>query len=87
MLTSQKGMEPNGWSSDGSDSTPSFTPDGKGLAYVIHVDGADNLWVQPIDGRKGYKLTEFKSDEISDFAWSPNGHRLAIVSAQNRMSC
>ena len=58
---------------------PRFTPNDKALVYAIRVNGVDNLWVQPINGAKGYPLSSFKSDEIYDFHWSPSGHRLGIV--------
>lgn len=58
---------------------PQFTADGKALAYTIHINGVDNLWAQPIDGAPAYLITSFKSDEIQDFHWSPNGEKLGIV--------
>jgi eukaryotic-like serine/threonine-protein kinase len=58
---------------------PHFTPDGKALAYTVHVSGVDNIWAQPLDGSKAYPITSFNSDEIIDFHWSPSGERLGIV--------
>jgi len=49
------------------------------LAYIIHVNGVDNLWAQPLDGAPAYPITSFKSDEIYDFSWSPSGETLGIV--------
>jgi eukaryotic-like serine/threonine-protein kinase len=57
----------------------SFTPDGKALAYAIRENGVDNVWVQPLDGSVGHKITNFTSDLISDFHWSPDGKSLAIL--------
>lgn len=58
---------------------PHFTPDGKAVAYVVRTNGVENLWAQPLDGSPGYFLTSFKSDQISDFHWSPEGKKLGIV--------
>jgi serine/threonine protein kinase/Tol biopolymer transport system component len=58
---------------------PRFTPHDMGLAFEIHVNGVDNLWVQPLDGTPAHPITSFKSDEIVDFHWSPSGDRLGIV--------
>ena len=58
---------------------PRFTPDDKALAYSVLDNGVANVWAQPLDGRPAYPLTSFKSDEIHDFHWSPDGKRLAIV--------
>jgi len=57
-----------------------FTPDGKSLAFVVEEDGVDDIWIQPIDGSKGRKLTNFhNSQTILDFRWSPNGKSLGLL--------
>jgi len=56
-----------------------FTPDGKGIVYTIRDKGADNLWVQPIDGSAGHQLTNFDSLKIYSYQWAPDGKRLALV--------
>jgi Tol biopolymer transport system component len=57
-----------------------FSPDGKALAFVVEEDGVDNIWLQPIDGSKGRKLTNFKNSQtIQDFRWSPDGKYLALL--------
>ena len=57
-----------------------FTPDGKSLAFVVEKGGVDDIWIQPIDGSKGRKLTNFHdSQTILDFRWSPNGKTLALL--------
>jgi len=57
-----------------------FSPDGKSLAFVVNESGVDNIWLQPIDGSKGRRLTNFKSsDTIQDFRWSPDGKSLALL--------
>ena len=56
-----------------------FSRDGKSLVYTIRENGADNLWLQPLDGSAGKQLTLFKAEHIWDFHWSPDGSRLALV--------
>jgi eukaryotic-like serine/threonine-protein kinase len=56
-----------------------YTPDGKALAYPIREDGVDNLWVQPLDGSAGHKITNFKSDQIDSVHWSPDAKNLGLV--------
>jgi serine/threonine protein kinase len=57
-----------------------FSPDGKSLAFVIDEAGQDNIWMQPVDGSKGRKLTSFNDPEkIRDFRWSPDGKTLALL--------
>jgi Tol biopolymer transport system component len=57
-----------------------FSPDGKFIAFVIDDTGVDNIWMQPLDGSKGRKLTNFNdSERIQDFRWSPDGKSLAML--------
>ncbi|HXM61396.1 MAG TPA: protein kinase [Terriglobales bacterium] len=57
-----------------------FSPDGKCIAFVIEEAGVDNIWMQPLDGSKGRRLTSFKgSEKIQDFRWSPNGKAMAVL--------
>ena len=57
-----------------------FSPDGKSIAFVIDDAGVDNIWMQPLDGSKGRKLTHFSDPEkIQDFRWSPDGKALALL--------
>jgi len=62
-----------------SSSALSFTPDGKALAYPIRENGVENVWLQPLDGTAGHKITNFKADLIEDLRWSPDGKSLAIL--------
>ena len=56
-----------------------FSPDGKSIVFVIDEAGQDNIWMQPLDGSKGRKLTHFNDPEkIRDFRWSPDGKALAM---------
>jgi serine/threonine protein kinase/Tol biopolymer transport system component len=56
-----------------------FTPDGKSVAYRVVDNGTDNIWMQPVDGSKGRQVTNFTTDHIRSFAWSPDGKTLAVV--------
>jgi hypothetical protein len=56
-----------------------FTSDGKSVAYVSRENGADNVWVQPLDGSSGFPITDFKSERIWSFSLSPDGKSLAVL--------
>jgi eukaryotic-like serine/threonine-protein kinase len=57
-----------------------FVPDGQSLAYVITDDkNVDNIWLQPLDGKPGRQLTQFHSDSIFGFTWSPDQKKLAVA--------
>jgi len=53
-------------------------PNGKALCYLDPADGTKNIWVKPLDGGKPYRLTNFPSEKINYYAWSPDGRRLAV---------
>ena len=56
----------------------SFTPDGKSVAYIVRDQGVDNIFVQPMDGSPGHQITNFTSQHIAQFRWSPDGKTLAV---------
>jgi Tol biopolymer transport system component len=60
-----------------------FAPDGKSVAYVIRDKGVDNIFVQPLNGSSGHQITNFTSDHIAQFHWSPDGRTLAVVHTHN----
>jgi len=60
-----------------------FTPDGKSVAYIVRDQGVDNIFVQPLDGSPGHQITNFTSEHIAEFQWSPDGKNLAVARAQN----
>jgi Tol biopolymer transport system component len=60
-----------------------FTPDGKYVAYVVRDQDVDNIFVQSLDGSAGHQITNFTSQHISEFQWSPDGTTLAVARAQN----
>jgi len=55
-----------------------WTPDGRALAYSTSRDGISNIWIQPLDGSPPRQLTDFKSDQIFWFDWSPDGRQLGV---------
>jgi hypothetical protein len=56
-----------------------FAPDGQAVVYPIRENGTDNLWLQPLDGSAGHQITNFKSDTISSFRFSPDGKTLGLL--------
>jgi serine/threonine protein kinase len=56
-----------------------FSHDGKAVVYPFRDQDAENLWLQPLDGSPGKQLTNFKSEQITDFGWSFDGSKLGMV--------
>jgi len=55
-----------------------WSPDGQSLHYLYTIDGASNIWSQPLDGSSPKPITHFKTDNIFRFAWSLDGKTLAL---------
>jgi Tol biopolymer transport system component len=64
-------------------SLPEFTRDGKAVVYPIRSNGADNLWLQALDGTRGRQITNFFSDSIVHFEFSPDGKDLGVLRAHD----
>ena len=65
--------------SAGDDSSPTWSPDGKQLAFVSDRDGTSQIWVIPIDGGEAKRITDVPT-EVSSPVWSPDGRRIAFTS-------
>jgi hypothetical protein len=46
--------------------------------YAINEKGIGNLWQQPLDGKPGHALTNYSSDAVAQFRFSPDGKTMAI---------
>jgi eukaryotic-like serine/threonine-protein kinase len=55
-----------------------WLPDSKGIAFVGAETGVSNIWVTSPPGEPARQLTHFDSGQIFDFAFSPDGKKLAI---------
>jgi serine/threonine protein kinase len=58
-------------------SFPIFSPDAKAIVDVVTSGTA--LRYQPIDGSPAHLLTDPGADEITSFAYSPSGSKLAVM--------
>jgi Tol biopolymer transport system component len=56
-----------------------WSPDGKGLQYILMKDGASNIWEQPLAGGPPRQLTKFSSGEIFNFNWTHDGQHLLLT--------
>lgn len=77
-------VDPRATGNSGFGNLIHFTADSKAVAYVIGDKDADNIWIQPLDGSKGHQLTNFTSQSIIDFRWSPGGKTLALLRGQTQ---
>ncbi|MGB7437285.1 MAG: hypothetical protein WBR26_07280 [Candidatus Acidiferrum sp.] len=47
--------------------------------FLDSRDGVGNVWLQPLQGGKPRQLTNFSSDRIYSFDWSPDGKQLVVA--------
>jgi eukaryotic-like serine/threonine-protein kinase len=62
-----------------------WSPDGKGLQYLLTRNGATNVWEQPLAGGEPRQVTNFTSGLIFGFSWSRDGQQLLLAKG-NRTS-
>ena len=62
---------------------PSWSPDGRTLAYVTEADGAQQLAVRAAAGGPERRLTHFASGVLYTPRWSPDGRGLAVADAEH----
>ena len=56
-----------------------WSPNGKGVQYLLTRKGATNIWEQPLAGGEPRQLTNFTSGLIFDFSWSRDGKQLLLA--------
>jgi serine/threonine protein kinase len=60
-----------------------YTMDGKTIGYPIRENGLYALWVSPVDGSPGHRVTEFEPDRIEDFHWGADNKTLGLLRAHH----
>ncbi|MEH6711022.1 MAG: amidohydrolase, partial [Paraglaciecola polaris] len=56
---------------------PTFSPDGKKIAFISDRDGISNVWVMNNDGSELAQVTKEKNNLIHSPKWSPDGQYIA----------
>ncbi|MDQ3684725.1 MAG: winged helix-turn-helix domain-containing protein [Acidobacteriota bacterium] len=56
-----------------------WSPDRQSIAYANNLGGLSDIWLQPLDGSRPRRLTDFKAEQIIAFDWSRDGRALALV--------
>lgn len=67
---------------DGPDSWPAWSPDGRWLAFVGGADGVDQLFLVRADGTGLRQVTDSSANKES-LAWSPDGLRIGYTASDS----
>jgi len=71
--------------SNADEDHPSWSPDGKWIAYTTDVSGEQQLAVRPAEGGTERVLTHFEHGFFYRPRWSPAGDRLAFSDNEHRL--
>ena len=63
-----------------SNQFPTWTPDGKRMAFMSNKEGASHIFWQLADGSGGLERLTSGNTEVP-FSWSPDGQQLAFINA------
>ncbi len=72
-------LDPRLGTSNFSNSSLQMVPNTNAISYLISENGGTNVWLQPLDGTPGRQITHFQSEQISNYAWSPDGKSIALI--------
>ena len=61
-----------------SATSPSFSPDGRFLAFSSSRSGSNQIWVMPVDGGEAKQVTEHETG-VGSFQWAPDGSGFAFT--------
>jgi Tol biopolymer transport system component len=56
-----------------------WSPDQKGLQYLVTRNGATNVWEQPLSGGAPRQVTHFTSGRIFNFSWTRDGKQMLLA--------
>jgi serine/threonine protein kinase/Tol biopolymer transport system component len=59
-----------------------WSPDQKGVQYLLTRHGATNVWEQPLAGGPPRPVTNFTTGHIFDFAWTRDGKQLLLAKGE-----
>jgi len=69
-------------STEGAESSPRWSPDGRYLAFLSSRDGGGSqVWLLDRRGGEANRLTDYDGS-VSAFAWSPDASQLALIASE-----
>jgi serine/threonine protein kinase len=66
----------------GASSRIRWSPNQKGVQFLLTKNGARNVWEQPLTGGAPHQVTNFTSGRIFDFSWTRDGKQLLLAKGE-----
>lgn len=66
------------YATKGSSESPTFSPDGKWLAFLSDRMGKNQIFVMRLEGGEAFAITDEK-ESISDLEWGPSGRKIFFI--------
>jgi Tol biopolymer transport system component len=67
------------------DAQPSYSPDGKRIAFTSDRDGNDNVWIMDLASKETRQVTKDKRGLVESVAWSPDGEYIVAAKGKRNL--
>uniref|UniRef100_UPI003F69CF5B eIF2A-related protein n=1 Tax=Polaribacter sp. TaxID=1920175 RepID=UPI003F69CF5B len=67
------------------DTKPSYSPDGKSIAFASDRSGNDNVWILNLETKETRQVTKDKRGAVESVAWSPDGEYIVAAKGKRNL--